>query len=113
MLTNQADPSENNININEVLNYFTASEKGIHILAREKFSNEFFCELRTILMQGNIRKPKGKGKILHCHVYDPNFSKVNDKDGYKKYRSRAMKLHKNTKLYKSIKKYLKGVVRID
>ena len=51
----------------------------------------------------------GKGKVLHYHIYDSKFSKTNDKDGYKKYRSAAIKLHKNSSLYKNIKKYLKGI----
>ena len=51
----------------------------------------------------------GKGKILHYHLYEPQFSKTNDKDGFKKYRSPAIKIHKNTSLYRNLKKYLKGV----
>ena len=39
VLTNQAEPNDSDQNINEVLNYFNASKKGIHILGRENFSN--------------------------------------------------------------------------
>ncbi len=62
VLTNQAEPNDSDQNINEVLNYFSASKKGIHILGRENFSNEFFCELHSILMNGNVRKPEVIGK---------------------------------------------------
>ncbi len=51
----------------------------------------------------------GKGKILHYHVYDSRFSSTNDKDGFKKYRSSAIKIHRNTSMYKNLKKFLKGV----
>ncbi len=62
VLTNQAEPNDADENINEVINYFNASKKGIHILGREDFSNEFFCELHAILMNGNVRKPEVIGK---------------------------------------------------
>ncbi len=62
VLTNQAEPNDADENINEVINYFNASKKGIHILGREDFSTEFFCELHSILMNGNVRKPEVIGK---------------------------------------------------
>lgn len=62
VLSNQIEPNIEDVNNNEVLNYFVASKKGIQILSREKFSNEFFQELHSVLMKGNVRKPKLIGK---------------------------------------------------
>ena len=49
---------------------------------------------------------KGKGSVLHYHVYSHEFSKT--KNG--KFQRTTLKLHKNSKLYKQYKKYFKGVV---
>lgn len=46
-------------------------------------------------------KKLGKGNILHYHFYSYEGGNFN--------RTTAIKLHKNTKLYKEIKRYLKGV----
>ena len=40
----------------------------------------------------------GKGNILHYHIIDKDFN-----------RTKATKLHKNTKIYKEFSKYFKGV----
>ena len=69
VLTNQAEPNDSDENINEVINYFNASQRGIHILGREDFSNEFFCELHSILMDGNVRKPEVIGKYRMVQNY--------------------------------------------
>lgn len=58
VLFNQTTPNDENQNINEVLNYHKATNMGLHILNREKFTNEFFMELHKILMEGNVRKPE-------------------------------------------------------
>ena len=45
-------------------------------------------------------EPKlGTGNILHYHIIDESFN-----------RTPAIRLHKNSKLYKEFKKYFKGVV---
>ena len=62
VLTHQAEPTNDDVNINEVINYNRATLKGIHILNREKFSNDFFCEMHAALMEGNVRKPEVIGK---------------------------------------------------
>lgn len=74
VLTNQAEPSDSDENINEVRNYFMASQKGIYILGREAFSNEFFCELHSILMRGNVRKPE----IIGQYRKEQNYIGKND-----------------------------------
>jgi len=75
VLTNQIAPDDEDVNKNEVLNYFLASTKGMSILAREKFSNEFICELHSILMSGNVRKPKEIG----IYRKEQNYIGKNDK----------------------------------
>ncbi|MDO4178662.1 MAG: Fic family protein [Phascolarctobacterium sp.] len=69
ILINQVTPDDQDINNNEVSNYFSASEKGMHILLREKFSNDFFYELHSTLMKGNVRKPNVIGKYRQNQNY--------------------------------------------
>ncbi|MBQ0017870.1 MAG: Fic family protein [Clostridiales bacterium] len=57
VLTNQVTHSNTDQNINEVLNYYKASEVGLKILCRDKFSDNFFKEIHETLMIGNVRKP--------------------------------------------------------
>lgn len=59
---NQIAPSDEDQNINEVFNYFRASEFGERKLLSEKFSNDMFREVHSVLMQGNVRKPNQIGK---------------------------------------------------
>ena len=74
VLTNQAEPNDEDKNLNEVRNYFLASAEGIKILAREKFSNEFFCEMHSILMDGNVRKPQ----VIGAYRTEQNYLGKND-----------------------------------
>lgn len=62
VLTNQAVPSDQDENINEVENYHNATLWAIHVLSREQFSDSFFSEIHSILMSGNVRKPKVIGE---------------------------------------------------
>ena len=83
VLTNQVVPNERDKNLNEVKNYYEATVRGYRILTREKFSNDFFCELHKILMDGNVRKPSligeyrgtqnyiGKNDATHAITYTP------------------------------------------
>ncbi len=66
---NQSSSNEDDVNINEVLNYFSASSIGQRILEREDFSNTFFCEIHNILMEGNVRKPELIGKYREEQNY--------------------------------------------
>jgi len=72
VLMNQIEPDNNDINKNEVANYFRASERGLHILKREKFSNDFFCEMHSVLMEGNVRKPELVGEYRKGQNYIGN-----------------------------------------
>lgn len=54
---NQVMPNDEDQNLNEVKNYGTATVAGYKYLQRKDFSDEFFYEMHTALMQGNVRKP--------------------------------------------------------
>jgi len=73
VLTNQVVPNDD-INMNEIVNYHNASTKGLYILNRESFSNEFFFELHRILMRGNVRKPK----VIGSYRSNQNYIGKND-----------------------------------
>lgn len=75
VLMNQAIPTNEDVNINEVVNYSNATKKGLYILNRERFSNEFFQEIHFVLMEGNVRKPKLIGK----YRTEQNYIGKNDK----------------------------------
>lgn len=69
VLTNQAAPNDLDQNINEVVNYHNATLNGIRILTREQFSDDFFKELHSILMKGNVRKPALIGEYRNEQNY--------------------------------------------
>lgn len=48
---------------------------------------------------------KGKGKVLHYHIYDTSFSQTTDGKPVRP----SKVLHKNSKIYKTYSKYFKGV----
>ena len=59
-------------------------------------------DMRIVLEIAYHKERKlGDGNILHYHFYSHEGGKFN--------RTEAIRLHRNTKLYKEIKKYLKGV----
>ncbi|WP_094756554.1 Fic family protein [Schwartzia succinivorans] len=62
VLTYQTEEKTNDQNLNEVLNYHYATTLGYRILAREKFTDDFFYEMHIALMRGNVRKPELIGK---------------------------------------------------
>ena len=74
VLTNQIAPDTENQNLNEVDNYFKATELGMRILNRESFSNDFFCEIHTALMSGNVRKPD----VIGAYRTEQNYIGKND-----------------------------------
>lgn len=77
VLTNQIDQSTEDQNINEVYNYYLATMDGMQILNRENFSNSFFKEMHTILMNGNVRKPE----VIGEYRTEQNFISKNDSVG--------------------------------
>lgn len=62
VLTNQITPNNEDENLNEVVNYNIATKQGIKILNREEITNDFFCEIHSLLMNGKVRKPEVIGK---------------------------------------------------
>lgn len=57
VLIDQLVPNEKDKNLNEVRNYYNATIRGYDFLQKRLFSNEFFFELHSSLMEGNVRKP--------------------------------------------------------
>lgn len=62
VLVNQVVPNDKDKNLNEVSNYYVATVNGYEALKKRDFSNEFFCDIHKILMQGNVRKPSVVGQ---------------------------------------------------
>ena len=83
VLSYQAMPDAEDENLNEVLNYNTATVRGYKLLLKDKFSDEFFCELHKALMDGNVRKQGdigsyrthqnyiGRNDISHAITFTP------------------------------------------
>ncbi len=69
VLINQIEPDNEDVNKNEVANYFRASKIGLQILNQEKFTNDFFCKIHSVLMEGNVRKPKLIGEYRKSQNY--------------------------------------------
>lgn len=69
VLTNQVAPGTMDTNINEVNNYYDATIKGYEILRKEKFSDKFFYEIHSTLMNGNVRKPELIGQYRDKQNY--------------------------------------------
>ncbi len=57
VLIGQVNPNEKDANLNEVRNYYLATVKGIDTLSRHDFSHDFFYDIHSVLMRGNVRKP--------------------------------------------------------
>ena len=57
VLIDQVSPNEKDTNLTEVRNYYLATVQGIDTLSRHDFSNDFFSDIHTALMIGNVRKP--------------------------------------------------------
>ncbi|MBQ7501242.1 Fic family protein [bacterium] len=56
VLINKIVRDEDNKNLNEVDNYFTATQIGFHMLKRGDFSDDFFKIIHKQLMSGKVRK---------------------------------------------------------
>lgn len=75
VLTNQTLKATDDQNTNEVENYFKATELGRKILSREDFSNSFFYDIHSVLMDGNVRKPG----LIGSYRTEQNYIGKNDK----------------------------------
>lgn len=74
VLTNQVIPNEKDKNLKEVSNYNQATVKGYDYLRRRDFSDEFFFDMHTALMEGNVRKPK----LIGAYRTEQNYIGRND-----------------------------------
>ena len=59
---NRVLPNDKDKNLNEVHNYYLATEYGYNYLSKHDFSDEFFFGIHKSLMSGNVRKPKTIGE---------------------------------------------------
>lgn len=75
VLVNQISPNDRDKNLNEVKNYYLATIRGLEILSKEKFSDDFFFNIHNVLMQGNVRKPSCVGE----YRTEQNYIGKNDK----------------------------------
>lgn len=62
VLINQVTPNDKDQNLNEVDNYYSATVLGYDFLRKRDFSDEFFKNIHTMLMHGNVRKPEVVGQ---------------------------------------------------
>lgn len=71
---NQVIPNDKDQNLNEVKNYAAATVAGYKYLCKRDFSNEFFYDMHTTLMQGNVRKPS----VIGTYRTEQNYIGRND-----------------------------------
>ena len=78
VLINQITPNDKDKDINEVVNYYLATARGHEVLKKRDFSDEFFFDIHTVLMRGNVRKPAIIGQYRteqnYIGKYDKNHS---------------------------------------
>ncbi len=75
VLVNQVAPDDNNVNLNEVSNYYSATLMGYEALKKRDFSDEFFFDIHKALMNGNVRKPT----LIGAYRKEQNYIGKNDK----------------------------------
>jgi Fic family protein len=74
VLINQVAPNDKDKNLNEVRNYYSATVQGYDSLRKRDFSHEFFWDIHSALMQGNVRKPK----VIGAYRSEQNYIGKND-----------------------------------
>lgn len=74
VLINQVIPNDQDQNLNEVKNYGAATVTGYKYLRRRDFSNEFFYDMHSVLMQGNVRK----SSVIGAYRTEQNYIGRND-----------------------------------
>ena len=75
VLINQVVPNDKDKNLNEVANYYIATAMGYESLRKRDFSDQFFFDLHSALMQGNVRKPS----LIGSYRKEQNYIGRNDK----------------------------------
>jgi Fic family protein len=71
---NQVIPNDKGKNLNEVRNYYRATEYGYNYLSKHDFSDEFFFSIHKTLMSGNVRKPA----VIGAYRREQNYIGKND-----------------------------------
>lgn len=72
VLMNQLEPKENDKDLNEVSNYFTATINGLNMLQhKNEFSKDFLCQIHKSLMSGNVRKREHS--VIGCYRETQNY----------------------------------------
>ena len=83
VLIDQVTPNVKDTNLTEVRNYYLATVQGLDTLSRHDFSNDFFSDIHSTLMIGNVRKPSvigsyrteqnyiGKKDVSHAITFIP------------------------------------------
>lgn len=74
VLVGQISKKTNNQHLQEVENYYKATQRGYEFLSINSFTNEFFLELHKILMSGNVRKPD----LVGSYRQEQNYVGKND-----------------------------------
>ncbi len=69
VLMNQLTPNEKDQDINKVINYYLATVNGCKLLRYHDFSHEFFYNMHSTLMTGNVEKPEVIGAYRHLQNY--------------------------------------------
>lgn len=74
VLIDQVTPNKKDYNLNEIRNYYLATIKGIDTLSRHDFSNDFFSDIHSTLMRGDVRKPS----VIGSYRTEQNYIGRND-----------------------------------
>ena len=67
VLVNRVVPDKKDVNIQEVLNYDSATEYGYRYLKKGDFDKEFILDLHKILLDGKVRKQTDQVGVFRTH----------------------------------------------
>jgi Fic family protein len=67
VLVNRVVPDKKDVNIQEVLNYDSATEYGYRYLKKGDFDKEFILDLHKILLDGKVRKQTDQVGVFRSH----------------------------------------------
>ena len=69
VLINQLSQNDKDQDVNKVKNYYMATARGYELLKYHDFSHEFFYDMHTTLMHGNVEKPEVVGAYRSLQNY--------------------------------------------
>lgn len=67
VFVNRVMPDKNDVNIQEVLNYDSATEYGYRYLRKGEFDKEFILDLHKILLDGKVRRQTEQVGVFRTH----------------------------------------------